>query len=59
MGCFALGTSGDFQDPTSAVRDGVTGVRGMAEMQRAAARDHSANTLMNLVSDAGFPANKG
>jgi ectoine hydroxylase-related dioxygenase (phytanoyl-CoA dioxygenase family) len=59
MGCFALGYVGDFQDPISAVRDGVTGVRGIEEMQKAAARDDSANTLLNLVSDAGFAANRG
>jgi ectoine hydroxylase-related dioxygenase (phytanoyl-CoA dioxygenase family) len=59
MGCFALGYVGDFQDPISAVRDGVTGVRGIEEMQKAAARDDSANNLMNLVSDAGFAATKG
>ncbi|CAN5301026.1 phytanoyl-CoA dioxygenase family protein [soil metagenome] len=59
MGCFALGYVGDFQDPISAVRDGVTGVRGIEEMQKAANRLDSANTLMNLVSDAGFATNKG
>jgi ectoine hydroxylase-related dioxygenase (phytanoyl-CoA dioxygenase family) len=59
IGCFALGYVGDFQDPISVVRDGVTGVRGIEEMQKAAARDDSANTLLNLVSDAGSAANKG
>ena len=59
MGCFALGHVGDFQDPISVVRDGATGVRGIEEMQKAAARDDSANTLMNLVSGAGFATNKG
>lgn len=59
MGCFALGYVGDFQDPISAVREGVTGVRGIEEMQKAAARTDSANNMMNLVSDVGFAANKG
>jgi Phytanoyl-CoA dioxygenase (PhyH) len=59
MGCFALGYVGDFQDPISAVRDGVTGVRGIEEMQKAAGREDSANNLMNLVSDASFAANNG
>ncbi|AQA02516.1 phytanoyl-CoA dioxygenase [Mycobacterium sp. MS1601] len=57
MGCFAIGYVGDVRDPMSVVREDAGGYLGIDKMQSAAAREGSANTLMNLITDAaGRPA---
>lgn len=57
MGCFAIGYVGDVLDPMSVVREDVTAMLSIDEMQDAAGREASATTLMNLITDAaGSPA---
>ena len=51
LGCFAIGYVGDVADPLSVVRDDVTGHLSIEDMQSAAGRQDSANTLMNAITD--------
>lgn len=51
MGCFAMGYVSDLLDPLSVVRDGLTEVRSIDDMQTAVGRGDAASTLMNLISD--------
>ncbi|MEX7469758.1 phytanoyl-CoA dioxygenase family protein [Mycobacterium adipatum] len=52
LGCFAIGYVGDVKDPMSVIRAEATGSLSIDSMQDAAGRTGSANTLMNLITDA-------
>ncbi|MCF6387617.1 phytanoyl-CoA dioxygenase family protein [Mycobacterium sp. MBM] len=52
LGCFAIGYVGDVLDPLSVIRTDATGSLSIDSMQDAAGRTGSANTLMNLITDA-------
>lgn len=59
MGCFAMGYVGDFQDPMSVVRDGITDVRSIEDMTASVDRADSATALMNLISDSAHSPSQG
>ena len=59
MGCFAIGYVGDVADPMTVVRPDAQSFLSVDAMRDAAARQESANNLMNLISDTATVGGRG